>query len=102
MLTFSVIQLIKVTIASDEDYFGDIKTRISADVSARRDRSKRRRKLLVDQMRLMNQKEDQQREHVMAERLMRQSLQEKRIATQLMQIRKEKDNIRNNRLLRNY
>ena len=31
------------------------------------------------------------------DRLMRQSLQEKRIATQLMQIRKEKDNIRNNR-----
>lgn len=28
---------------------------------------------------------------------MRQSLQEKRVATQLMQIRKEKDNIRDNR-----
>ena len=35
----------------------------------------------------------------MDDRLMRQCLQEKRIATQLMQIRKEKDNIRNNRYI---
>jgi hypothetical protein len=37
---------------------------------------------------------------MLQDRLTRQCLQEKRIVTQLMQIRKEKDNIRNNRILR--
>lgn len=36
----------------------------------------------------------------MVERLMRQCQQERRIATQLLHIRKEKDTIRNNRILR--
>ena len=34
---------------------------------------------------------------MLTDRLNRQSLQEKRIVTQLMQVRKEKDNIRENR-----
>lgn len=37
------------------------------------------------------------REMVLVERLMRQSMQERRVATHLMQIRTEKDSIRNNR-----
>ena len=37
------------------------------------------------------------REKLLVERLMRQCQQERRIATQLMHIRKEKDSIRNNR-----
>ncbi len=37
---------------------------------------------------------------MLVERLMRQCQQERRIATQLMHIRKEKDTIRNNRILR--
>ena len=37
------------------------------------------------------------RERMLVERLMRQCLQERRIATQLMHIRKEKDVLRNNR-----
>ena len=37
---------------------------------------------------------------MLVERLNKQSQQERRISTQLMQIRKEKDTIRNNRILR--
>lgn len=37
---------------------------------------------------------------MLVERLMRQCQQERRIATQLMHIRKEKDTIRNNRIFR--
>ena len=37
---------------------------------------------------------------MLVERLMKQCQQERRIATQLMHIRKEKDTIRNNRILR--
>ena len=40
------------------------------------------------------------REKMLVERLMRQCQQERRITTQLMHIRKEKDTIRNNRILR--
>jgi hypothetical protein len=40
------------------------------------------------------------REKMLVERLMKQCQQERRIATQLMHIRKEKDTIRNNRILR--
>ena len=40
------------------------------------------------------------RERVLVERLMRQCQQERRVATQLMAIRKEKDTIRNNRIHR--
>ncbi len=38
------------------------------------------------------------REKLLVERLMRQCQQERRVATQLMAIRKEKDTIRNNRI----
>ena len=41
--------------------------------------------------------QDSRREKLLVERLMRQCQQERRIATQLMHIRKEKDTIRNNR-----
>ena len=41
--------------------------------------------------------QEERREKVLVERLMRQCQQERRIATQLMHIRKEKDTIRNNR-----
>ncbi len=37
---------------------------------------------------------------MLVDRLNKQSQQERRISTQLMQIRKEKDTIRNNRILR--
>ena len=37
---------------------------------------------------------------MLVERLMRQCQQERRIATQLMQIRREKDTVRNNRIFR--
>ena len=40
------------------------------------------------------------REKLLIERLARRCQQERRIATQLMHIRKEKDTIRNNRILR--
>ena len=44
--------------------------------------------------------QEERREKMLVERLMRQCQQERRIATQLMHIRKEKDTIRNNRIFR--
>ena len=44
--------------------------------------------------------QEAKREKMLVERLMKQCQQERRIATQLMHIRKEKDTIRNNRIFR--
>lgn len=44
--------------------------------------------------------QEAKRKRMLVERLNKQSQQERRISTQLMQIRKEKDTIRNNRILR--
>ncbi len=44
--------------------------------------------------------QEMKRDKMLVERLMRQCQQERRITTQLMHIRKEKDTIRNNRILR--
>ena len=44
--------------------------------------------------------QEERREKMLVERLMRQCQQERRIATQLMQIRREKDTIRSNRIFR--
>jgi len=82
------------------EYVSQIKRRVEDDTTARKEREKRRRKVLVEQMEALQREEEVRREKVLVERLMRQCQQERRIATQLMHIRKEKDTIRNNRILR--
>ena len=69
------------------------------DQVSRREREKRRRKILAEQLEALRQQQEANRENLLVDRLMRQCVQEKRIATQLMQIRKEKEVIRNNRLV---
>jgi adenylate kinase family enzyme len=70
------------------------------EAERRKERETRRRKVLMAQIKAIHDQEERNRELMLQDRLTRQCLQEKRIVTQLMQIRKEKDNIRNNRILR--
>ena len=83
----------------DLSYVHDIRQRMEQDQVSRREREKRRRKILAEQLEALRQQQEANRENLLVERLMRQCVQEKRIATQLMQIRKEKEVIRNNRLV---
>lgn len=46
-------------VTNDNSYYTEIKSRAREEKSARRDREARRRKLLVDQMKLIQQKEVQ-------------------------------------------
>lgn len=92
------IELIKP--ASNDDYIGKIRKRLQEDASARAEREKRRRKVLVDQMKAHENQEEARREEMLVNRLMRQSQQERRIAVQLLQTRHEKDIIRKNRITR--
>ncbi|XP_071117594.1 sperm flagellar protein 2-like [Haliotis cracherodii] len=92
------IELIKPT--SNDDYIGKIRKRLHEDSNARQEREKRRRKVLVDQMKSHESQEEARREEMMVNRLMRQSQQERRIAVQLLQARHEKEVIRTNRITR--
>uniref|UniRef100_X1Z7B7 Calponin-homology (CH) domain-containing protein n=1 Tax=Capitella teleta TaxID=283909 RepID=X1Z7B7_CAPTE len=86
--------------ASNEDYIGRIRKRLNEDASAREEREKRRRKVLVDQLKAHDAQEEARHEEMLVNRLMRQSQQERRIAVQLLQARHEKEIIRRNRLSR--
>ncbi|XP_053393746.1 sperm flagellar protein 2-like isoform X2 [Mercenaria mercenaria] len=92
------IDLIKP--ASNDEYIGKIRKRLHEDASARAEREKRRRKVLVDQIKAHESQEEAHREEMLVNRLMRQSQQERRIAVQLLQTRHEKEVIRKNRIMR--
>ncbi|XP_074662046.1 sperm flagellar protein 2-like [Tubulanus polymorphus] len=94
----SELDLIKP--ASNDEYIGKIRKRLQEDSAAREEREKRRRKVLVDQLKAHEYQEEARREEMLVNRLMRQSQQERRIAVQLLQARHEKEAIRNNRIYR--
>lgn len=83
---------------TSDEYLASIHQRVKDDAMARKEREKRRRKVLIDQMKSLQEQEESRRGEMLVNRLMRQCQQERRIATQLMQIRKAKDVIRRNRV----
>ncbi|XP_052233181.1 sperm flagellar protein 2-like [Dreissena polymorpha] len=85
---------------SNDEYIGKIRKRLQEDSSARAEREKRRRKVIVDQIKAHASQEEAHREEMLVNRLMRQSQQERRIAVQLLQTRHEKEVIRSNRIQR--
>ncbi|XP_071799466.1 sperm flagellar protein 2-like isoform X1 [Asterias amurensis] len=93
-----LVQLIKP--ASNDQYINKIRKRLQEDATARQEREKRRRKVLVDQLKAHDAQEEARREELLVNRLMRQSQQERRIATQLLQLRHEKAVICQNRIFR--
>ena len=126
-LSSSYQNLQTLNLGETANYVSKIKRRVQDNLSEREERDKRRRRVLVEQMTAMHQQEvvsysthmlytvlacsiflelllffhqEERREKMLVERLMRQCQQERRIATQLMQIRREKDTIRSNRIFR--
>ncbi|XP_038067047.1 sperm flagellar protein 2-like isoform X1 [Patiria miniata] len=93
-----LVQLIRP--ASNDEYISKIRKRLQEDATARQEREKRRRKVLVDQLKAHDAQEEARREELLVNRLMRQSQQERRIATQLLQLRHEKAVICQNRIFR--
>ncbi|XP_053084890.1 sperm flagellar protein 2 isoform X3 [Pangasianodon hypophthalmus] len=81
-------------------YVQKIRKRLEEDATAREQREKRRRRALIQQLHTHQTHEEMLREEQLIGRLMRQSQQEKRIAVQLMQIRQQKEVLRQNRILR--
>ncbi|XP_039565949.1 sperm flagellar protein 2 [Passer montanus] len=89
-----------LNIYSDDEYIKKIQTRVQEDTFTREQRAKRRRKMLVDQLAEHEAQEKAYREEQLIYRLMKQSQHERRIATQLMHVRHEKEVLRQNRIFR--
>uniref|UniRef100_A0A4W5JKA4 Sperm flagellar 2 n=1 Tax=Hucho hucho TaxID=62062 RepID=A0A4W5JKA4_9TELE len=82
------------------EYIQKIRQRLEEDAAARQQREKRRRRVLVEQLKAHEAQEEALREEQLVERLTRQSQLERRLAVQLMQLRQQKDVLRQNRVFR--
>jgi hypothetical protein len=83
---------------SNDEYINKIRNRLQEDAHARKEREKRRRKVLVDQLKANEALEESKREEALVAHLLRQSQFERRIAVELLHARHEKDVIRENRV----
>uniref|UniRef100_A0A671Q5H0 Sperm flagellar protein 2-like n=1 Tax=Sinocyclocheilus anshuiensis TaxID=1608454 RepID=A0A671Q5H0_9TELE len=79
----------------NKEYIENIRQRLEEDSAAREQREMRRRRALMEQLQAH---EEVLREEQMVSRLMRQTQQEKRITVQLMQIKQQKEVLRQNRI----
>uniref|UniRef100_A0A8C7C4N9 Sperm flagellar 2 n=1 Tax=Oncorhynchus kisutch TaxID=8019 RepID=A0A8C7C4N9_ONCKI len=85
---------------ANSEYIQKIRQRLEEDATARQQREKRRRHVLVEQLKAHEAQEEALREEQLVERLTRQSQLERRLAVQLMQLRQQKDVLRQNRVFR--
>ncbi|XP_034728689.1 sperm flagellar protein 2 isoform X2 [Etheostoma cragini] len=90
----------KLILQSNSKYIQDIRQRLEENAVAREQREKRRDRFLVEQLKAHEAQEEARREEQLVKRLTRQTQQEQRLATQLLQIRVQKDVIRKNRQFR--
>ncbi|XP_069563848.1 sperm flagellar protein 2 [Brachyistius frenatus] len=90
----------KLILLSNSKYIQDIRQRLEENVVACEQRNKRADRFLVEQFKAHEAREEAQQDEWLVKRLTRQTQQEKRLAVQLLQIRKVKEVIRENRLFR--
>jgi hypothetical protein len=83
-----------------ELYMNKVKERRMEDTLARKERDRRRRRVLVEQMRTHKDMEAKKKEEMMKEKLMRQSAEEERIADRLNNSLANKEVMRRQRLAR--
>ncbi|XP_059193847.1 sperm flagellar protein 2 isoform X2 [Centropristis striata] len=91
---------IKLALQSNSKYIQDIRQRLEENAIARKQREKRLDRFLVEQLKAHEAQEEARREEQLVKRLTRLTQQEQRMAAQLLQIRVQKDVIRENRLFR--
>ncbi|XP_068422799.1 sperm flagellar protein 2 [Clinocottus analis] len=90
----------KQALQSNSKYTQDIRQRLEEKAVASEQKEKRQDRFLVEQLEAQEAQQEAQREEQLVKRLTRPTQQEQRFATQLLQIRVQKDVIRNNRLFR--
>ncbi|KAM9858603.1 sperm flagellar protein 2 [Aulostomus maculatus] len=90
----------KVILQSNSKYIQEIRQRLQENALACEQRGRRRDRFLVEQLKAHEAQEEAWREEQLVKRLTRQTQQEQRLAVQLLQVRSQKDVIRENRLFR--
>ncbi|XP_072371687.1 sperm flagellar protein 2 isoform X2 [Scyliorhinus torazame] len=98
--TANEIHIPCVRVEEGQTFVANLRKRLDEDAKARKEREKRRRRVILDQLQAHEAQEEVYREEQLVNRLMRQSLQERRIAVQLMHARHEKQVIMQNRFFR--
>ncbi|XP_072903942.1 sperm flagellar protein 2 isoform X2 [Hemitrygon akajei] len=83
-----------------QSFIENVRSRLKEDRWARREREKRRRRVMLELLEAHEAQEEVYQEEELVNRLMRQSLQERRVTVQLMQARHEKQVMRQNRIFR--
>eukprot|EP00761_Pharyngomonas_kirbyi_P014864 gb/GECH01014895.1/.p1 GENE.gb/GECH01014895.1/~~gb/GECH01014895.1/.p1 ORF type:complete len:956 (+),score=273.55 gb/GECH01014895.1/:1-2868(+) len=86
--------------ANSKNYFQRVKERRKIEKEARKDRDERRRKVLVEQKRLLNQVREQENQQKLIDTLLTQSNEEQELAQKIMETRRQKDIMIENRKLR--
>ncbi|KAI8843668.1 hypothetical protein BC829DRAFT_400872 [Chytridium lagenaria] len=83
-----------------KDYVDKIRTKKIEEEASRKERDQRRRKIILGQQSAQEETEKSHLEELLLTKLMRQSKQERRIAEGLMQVRHQKEVMRENRIFR--
>ena len=83
---------------SGDDYMRKIKLAGQEKRNAADERGRRRRKVLVDVIDDLFTGQNEERDRVLVSRVTRESILERRLATQLMSVKKEKEVLRENRI----
>nr|XP_047123942.1 sperm flagellar protein 2-like isoform X2 [Hydra vulgaris] len=79
-------------------YVLEIRQRINENSKAKKEREKRRRKVLIEQFKIHQLQQDNDRDEALLRRLAVQTEMEKKIVVQLTNLKKEKEIMKNNRL----
>ena len=79
------------------EYMNTVKARVSEEAAARKEREKKRKKLLLERQKLQYETALDRRKNIVLTALNRKSNQEEKISTRLSQLQKENRSIRENR-----
>uniref|UniRef100_A0A3Q4BDX0 Calponin-homology (CH) domain-containing protein n=1 Tax=Mola mola TaxID=94237 RepID=A0A3Q4BDX0_MOLML len=90
----------KLILQSSSKYIQDIQQRLGENAAAREQRERRLNRFMMEQLKAHEAQEEAQREEQLVRRLTRQTQQEQRLVAQLLQIRRQKEVIRENCLFR--
>ncbi|XP_056448848.1 sperm flagellar protein 2 isoform X1 [Gadus chalcogrammus] len=90
----------ELVLQSNSQYVQKIRQRLAEDSASCQQREKRRTRFLQEQLKAQENQQDAQRDEQLVHRLTRQTEQERRLVAQLLQVRAQKEVLRENRLFR--
>jgi hypothetical protein len=84
----------------NKDYIKKAAEKKQIDVTARKEKEKRRRQALQEQQQALKEMEERKREEMLLQKLAKQSQEERKVTQKLLEIRNQKELIRERRIQR--